>query len=635
MSQLADFEDNYAFGETLDVFVYYWWVIALSVVLFASVAVYHAQYIAEVEYKAVSRFEILEQDAPSSALGSASGVALLGGLDFLAGTASEAEALRDRILSRPFLEKIYKTGEFEQDPTFRPASENRSYFYSDFISKLGFGASHKELSRTELLVIAVEELSSRLKITNHDNGIIELSVAHPNPQRASFIANLIVDQSLLDILEREREDSRASLNYFAEELLKVREELDAANAALRDFAISSSLQSAEELTRTSAQLSKVRRELAILDDSIVAIDNLDKSSFEGRDFVDSFPVANSISFRRLLNFTGDPENWSAPQEAKILSVKKQLQTQKNSLMASFLALEKRAQQSAAEALELSILEREVEVQKAIYESIISQFEAQSLFSGFERASGRLIEAAIPPFVPSSPKKKLIVGLAIILGFLLGSCLVLLKVHRSKIIVSEREFRRKHKYSTFHVIRKRVLSQVDLLKLKTHDRDAVVDVFFRLPSSSKSVALVPSSETHSVGKFAFLLSSVAARSGEETAIIDFAGMSGTYSTHFQFVGACPAFEKYEVATDIALYSMSEDSPFLVKDHAVQKLDELLRKFDRVIMLLPVPSRGVAIYKLLESKIDAVVVLSEKSQSTATNIESIQNELSSPPTVVLAV
>ena len=184
------------------------------------------------------------------------------------------------------------------------------------------------------------------------------------------------------------------------------------------------MQSAEELARTSSRLSQVRRDIENLDLSITALNQMKLPGFNGTEFARSYPISTSLSFRRLLNIGGNPVEWVQPSNEVIDESVERIEIQRASLENSLNSLQSLARSSGEQALELAALRREVEVRQAIYESVITQFEAQALFSGYERASGRIVERAIAPTSPSAPSKRTIVATGLIIGLVVGAALTL-------------------------------------------------------------------------------------------------------------------------------------------------------------------------------------------------------------------
>ena len=371
MTRRRNQEEEVDLAEIFAAVFYNWWIVVIVVISMIFLSAFYAFVVASPEYKASTRFEILEKNQRLNSLDQAADLASLAGIN-LPDSASEADALQDRILSRPFVDSIYDEADFFSDPVFNTFLGGTSW-----TKKAIYFISGKDLilepTRNDYLVWAIDALADRMELVSGDNGIIELIVYHPDGERAAKIANIIVEKALLDIFTREQNEIRSSLSYFADELLNVRADLDAASAAVRDFAISNSIQSAEELARISSQLAQVRRDKQDIEKSLLAIDSINDGKFVGSEFATKFPISTSPSFRRVLNLSGNPSVWKRPTEDEISNARDRFIEQIAFFESSLNTLEDRAQISGEKSLELSALNREVEVQQSIYQSVITQF----------------------------------------------------------------------------------------------------------------------------------------------------------------------------------------------------------------------------------------------------------------------
>ncbi len=66
------------------------------------------------------------------------------------------------------------------------------------------------------------------------------------------------------------------------------------------------------------------------------------------------------------------------------------------------------------------LQREVDANRALYETFMTRLKETSATEGLETANARIVEEAVPPTGPVSPKKGMIIGAAAVLALLLGA-----------------------------------------------------------------------------------------------------------------------------------------------------------------------------------------------------------------------
>lgn len=624
MSEQAAREHELNLGELFALIAYNWRLVVASVCLTVSMVGVFAFFIATPEYEASTRFELLDSDQGGSGLGQVTALTTIAGISF-GSSSSEAEMLPDRILSRPFIASVSDDAGLMTDPIFNPTLADPSLF-SRFKTAVFGTSGAKPASADDFYVLAILALRERMKITPGENGIIELTITHPIPDRAADIANIIVQQSLTDILERERKDIRDRLGYFAAELLEVRKSLDNASVSVRDFAIRNSLQSPEELARTSSRLSQIRREMEALDESVVALEQLLKPNFDGPSFAADYPIAISLTFRRLLNLSGNPSEWVQPSPSQISGAISQLNAQRASLISSFNSLEALAKDAGEAALELSKLQRDVEVQKAIYQTVITQFETQSLFSGYEKASGRVVETAIAPNRPASPKKVMLAVIAVAVGLFLGVIGAMLLTARRGTLYT-------------HTALEQVFDNVEILhfapttRAEGEDTDRSYSVAGRellasLQDTQKVVAIYPSVASQLCEKLAVSVAKTAAANNESTAILDLSAnrlgvVSGQVASGQKDGPSDSAISHMKLEKGVDILSLRNGSTFLRKAFAAEQLSAFRTRYDRLFVVLPDPQNETAISRVVMPLVDTVVVLGERAKSRRPAFEEIKS------------
>ena len=624
MPQSSEQEDEIDLAELFAALWHNWWIIGATTVLTVLLAGYYAFVMATPEFEASTRFELLDgEGGGSSPFGEAAGLAALAGLTLGGGT-SEADALEDRILSRPFVASIYERAEFRTDPEF-----NETLKKPDLIEqtiKLILGSREEDLTEDDYLVMVIENLEKRMSVEPGENGIIELIIAHPDGERAALIANIIVNQSLSDIFDREQKETRESLAYFADELLEVRANLDAANAAVRDYAINNNLQSVEELTRTSVQLSQMRRDLEALEASAEALRAISGVEFSGIDFAEQYPVSTSLSFRRLFNFSGNPSDWTQPSAMRIEEALLRVETQRASLTSSLNSLEARARSTGQEALELAALEREVEVQQAIYESVITQFEAQSLFSGYERASGRIVETAIAPNEPSSPKKILVVALGLVLGLFVGAAVALIRSVRKGLLYTKTALKDAASLSEVFALKRSRVGQLNSKDLSLKEINSIRDILVSLADATKVAGIVKSNTSPLGDRLTLSLSKAAQTTGDVTAILDLS--VGPIGRSFSFDEEVDQadLKKASTRSRVDIFRPRDTSSLLKTEAAKKVITYLTKDYDRLFILLPPPSAGTASARVFALELESAIVVAERKKTTRTALETIKSILS---------
>ncbi|MEJ5220064.1 GNVR domain-containing protein [Cognatishimia sp. D5M38] len=621
MSQLAEQDEEIDLRELFTTIWYNWRTVALATILSVAFAALYAFELATPEYAASTRFELVEADAGAAALGQAADLAGLAGVG-VPGAISEADTIADRVLSRPFIDSIYEEAGFGTDPEFNEELQESGLVETLIAFVFGL-QDDKEVSRNDYLNMAIDTLRKKMALNIGENGINELTVSHPDAKRAADVANIIVSQSLQDIFERERNETRQSLGYFADELLQIRLDLDAANAAVRDYAITNSLQSAGELARTSSQLAEVRRDLDAIDESILALEKMGIGDFDGLEFSQAYPISTSSSFRRLLNFSGDPSNWEKPSSADLKRAVDRLEAQKSPLISSFNALQARAMSSGAEALELAALEREVEIQQAIYSSVITQFEARSLHSGYERASGRIVEAAIMPQKPASPKKPMVLAIGVVLGLFIGAAWALMASKKRGTLYSDTAIKTAFASSDVRKRKRSQLGGVDTAELTQKQLTAVQDLLVSFAEEEQVISIISTRPNDLVSRLSLSLSKASARLSEKTAILDLSNGSLEALTRATDGTSENFTSKYTIYPDIDLLVPSKTDVFLKASERSRYLLKLKEIYGRVLIVLPAPQNGTAVSRVVAPSTDASIFVAERGKTNLGSVEAIKS------------
>jgi polysaccharide biosynthesis transport protein len=90
--------------------------------------------------------------------------------------------------------------------------------------------------------------------------------------------------------------------------------------------------------------------------------------------------------------------------------------------------QKQANLVAARAVQYNILKREVDTNKQLYESLLQRLKEAGVSAGINASNIRIVDAAVPPTRPVSPRPVLNLGLALLLGLGCGVGVAFLQEH---------------------------------------------------------------------------------------------------------------------------------------------------------------------------------------------------------------
>lgn len=607
--------------------------IAFGTLIVAGIAIFYAQFVASPSYEAKSRFEIFETSTQDFAdLG---GLASLAGLDIGGNAGSERAKIEDRIKSRDFFDQIAELADLYEDPVFNPLLRTPGLI-TQILRNFGFSNDSPPDQARMAASISLNFFNS-VSIVEKKNGILELTVSHPIPERAAHIANIVVEHALENYSQMSRAQMRDRIDYFSQELLEARIELDQSSQQLAEFSLRSNLRSQEELLRSAAQLVALRERLDDLTGRLSSLDALAQLSIgmtrfdvtSRRQFLSENPNATDLDFRRLLGWSGSEDTWQLPSQDNLTEIRSRLVYQISTLQRTITELELSAGENAETAAELEGLRRELAVDEALYEGMLKKFESESLIFGFAVDGGKIIETAIPPISPSAPKKSLIAALGLVLGMFLSSAIVLIMQVRSGIL-----------HTTRSIADAYPIAQVKLLRhasrnagtKKRHNKLvlAVDDLLTRvLPSPCKSIAVIPGTlDTSNYVVSEAIADFLCPENGRVCIVVLTDALNFWRDTSVEITSQP---------------SQVSDNIFVVKPQLGRgsrravafsnELEKLSKEFDCLILFCSPPHEGVGMASTAVGCVDALVVLSQRGRSQredAVTVASVMAEHKSTPT-----
>ena len=344
-----------------------------------------------------------------------------------------------KLRSRPLLEAVLETNRLEQNPLFVGPTQDPAPSRESLVSKL------------EKMVTTTLRRNTRL---------VDVAVSSTDPKLASLIANSIVGQFTSQDFELRSSSSKGASTFLREEADRLKAKLEQSELALqkyREEVGSVSVQQTQDsvtpkLQQYNNNLTQARAEtlrLKAVLDQICALTNrledllsMPQIATEPA-LVDSrraFATATANFAAIQMRYKGKhPKYQQAEQqleEARRALARDALRLPDTYRMAYEAALstskstEEALKQAEAEALRLSaqairfnLLSREVESDRAVFTSIVNRLGETSLSTDLRAEKIRVIQPAIVPRSPSSPKVTLILTAGVMAGLMAGLGLV--------------------------------------------------------------------------------------------------------------------------------------------------------------------------------------------------------------------
>lgn len=416
----------------LALWAYKFLIAALSIFVSIAAGIYALR--AEKVYTASTIFALGERTSSSGILGSLGGE--LGGLAALAGVkagSGSEEALVERFRSRDFILEVATDLNLKNDELFNSYNPNSQTpkWKASLKAVLGLQSATEDPVNMQIwsIVSSYEDLVS-IEVT--ESGSIKISVKHTAPQRAAQIANFLASKIILVLGQENEESVDKKLEYLSRTLADALQDLEKAQSALKQYSLENSTQAFESFAVGSVMLDEMRDQRETSAEDLAAIEALklflaaDKTTLNDyQELRQSFPEIDQSGFRRIMGLSEVTTAWTWPSIDTVLQVEASVRERIASLDREILKLSDDALRYASSAEELAQLTRNLKIAEAAYTVLIEQVKTQSLVSGFQPDSSKIIALADVPISASEPKKSLIIALGLVLGLFGSAALALI------------------------------------------------------------------------------------------------------------------------------------------------------------------------------------------------------------------
>jgi succinoglycan biosynthesis transport protein ExoP len=373
---------------------------------------------------------------------------------------TQYEILRSRQIAERTVESIslYNNADFMPADEGPGMIDSLKSFASEF---LPFLPQEEAVVLTEAEILArkkrkaVSILMKAVTVSMVDNTqVMEISVTTASPALSAEIANTISDVYIENYLQAKLDMTAKATSFLTESLEGLKEKLDGAERNLEKFYEQNQVVNidgvvglaADELERLSSQLLDAQTALKLngviyrqtrndtsLDDVSKLPEVLNHPTIQGvrRDEARAMTRVNELS-----KVYGPKHPRMIAANAELSSVKETLNSQISDLITSITTqyevseervkqLQQEVEKAKSEYRALSTLDtqrkglqREVDINQQLYNSFFTRLKETDELGGFESANARVLDTAMPNYVPSKPNKKLLIGAAFVfsIGF---------------------------------------------------------------------------------------------------------------------------------------------------------------------------------------------------------------------------
>ena len=366
--------------------------------------------------------------------------------------------------SRQIAERTVESLSLWNNEDFMPAKEEPGIvdqIKASLLEALPFLPQEDPKELTEEQVLAAKKrkatslLMSALSVEMVDNTqVMRITVTTESPQLSAELANAVTDVYIENYLQAKLDMTAKATSFLTESLEGLKQKLDVAERNLAKFyeenqvvnidgvvglaseeleQLSKQLLDAQTALKLNAVIYKQTRNDVSLDDIARLPEVLNHPTIRDvrRDEAKAMTRVSELS-----NVYGPKHPRMIAANAELSSIRTTLSGQIRDLIRSITTqyevsedrvaqLEREVSRAKAEFRDLSgldnqrkALQREVDINQQLYNSFFTRLKETDELGGFESANARVLDEALPNYVPSKPNKKLLIGAAFVfsIGF---------------------------------------------------------------------------------------------------------------------------------------------------------------------------------------------------------------------------
>ncbi|MGO0308832.1 GumC family protein [Endozoicomonas acroporae] len=362
--------------------------------------------------------------------------------------------------SRGVLEKVVNKLNLVNNPEFNGRLREAPWYSGLLDWRSWFGLQEPEEADDATLIMrdTINVLSEHVTIEPvRKTQIVKIHAESENPQLAAKIANAIANAYIESYMESKLSLTLNATDWMQGRLGELSEKLKIAEQELQDYREQEQLidlqgvltVSSNELKALTDSLVQVRNKLAVSENIYKRIrsgemkkgDNQSLQAVLQHPLIQDLKQDESKLERQVLELS----RRYGPKHPKMISAHSELESIRQNLTMQIrnivegverdyeidkanekslqIAVDKvkaTVQEINRKQFRLRSLEREVQTNKDLYDAFFKRIQETSATSDLQTANARIVDQAFTPEIPVKPKKKLIVGIAALLG-LMVSC----------------------------------------------------------------------------------------------------------------------------------------------------------------------------------------------------------------------
>ena len=362
--------------------------------------------------------------------------------------------------SRALLEKVTRKLELVKRPEFNAELREKKWYSGglDWRSYLGLEKLEEPVTDELILNRTIAAFAQNVRIEPvRKTQVVRIHVISEDPELAAKAANAMGEAYIESWLEAKLSLTTNATSWMQERLEGLSSKLKTAESELHNFRIREDLVDMEgvltisnnELKALTESLVEVRRKLTLSENIYRQIQSgkaISAEEYQSLPAVLAHPLVqqlkqteaeNEQKVRELGRRYGPkhPKMIAANSELESISgnigqavqriisgVEKEYEVAKaneKSLVSAVSSAKKAVQEINSKQFRLRSLEREVRTNKDLYDAFFKRIQETSATSDLQAANARIVDFAYAAELPVKPKKKLIVGIAGLLSFLVA------------------------------------------------------------------------------------------------------------------------------------------------------------------------------------------------------------------------
>ena len=307
--------------------------------------------------------------------------------------------------------------------------------------------------------------------------VVSVTVRLRDPKLAAEVANTLSELYLLEQLEAKFEATQRASTWLNDRVADLRQQVDDSERAVEEYRQQHGLAQYRNTTVTEQQISEINTQLILAGARTAEAEarlrqarSLGRSErgVESAAEVLASPLIRSLREREIevTRRTAEMATEYGPRHPKMINIRSELQdlraqieaevekvlhglrnelevaqTRQRTLARDLEKLEEESAQISTAQGRLRVLEREAAANRALFDTFLTRWKETGQQDGIQRADARIISHADVPRRPASPKKRLIIVIALAGSAVLAVALVLLVEHLDRGFRSSEQIER--------------------------------------------------------------------------------------------------------------------------------------------------------------------------------------------------